>query len=419
MKEERVRVDETPGGIKVISEVLPSYHSVAIGVWGNFGSRDETDSISGITHLIEHLFFRGTGRRTYFDIAQDIEKHGGHINAFTGKDSICVVCRIIDEHLNNALDVISDLLTNSTFTDDFINIEKQVVIREIQSIEDDPPAKVQDMLVENLFSGEPIGRRISGTIETVGEMDREHILAYLSRKLKPANIYVVVSGNVNHDELRTLIEDKLENNLMWDSPWVEQEVGYEPLDNFEERDIELAHIALAVKTPGLKNGGKERYILPVINLIIGGNFSSRLIQKVRFDMGLAYNLGSFNIQYSDTGYFNISCSIPPVMAGDVLGAINDIIQTPITEDELYRSKEFFKGTLTLSLESLSSRMLRISHQFLYFNRHIPITETMENIDSLTLDEVNKTFNDIFSDKFSIAIIGPDVNALQKEVREYV
>jgi predicted Zn-dependent peptidase len=417
---EKIKESTTKNGIKVITESIPTYHTVAVGVCGNFGSRDETDNLSGITHLIEHLFFKGTKTRTPRDIAREIEQFGGMINAFTGREHICIISRIIDTHLDTAVELISDLILNSTISTESILKEKQVIYSEIQSIDDDPMTKVQDMLLQNLFSDDPLGRLISGTVESVSQFEREHIVGYLAKKLTPENIHVVVSGNVEHRLVKKIVDEKIDDNFVWSGDLPSLKNKYKYFNNLEDRDTELANIAMAVKTTGLQNGGDEKYILPILSTIIGGNLSSRLFQRVREEMGLAYHLGAFCKLYSDVGFFNISFSVPSELVSKVLEIITEILKEPITEDELEMTKEYTKGTITLSLESLSNRMMRLSRQLQYFNRLIPIEETIKKIDSISLDAVNKVLSEkILSQNFSYAIISPDSEKLSKEVEEYV
>lgn len=419
MNQEEIRKSETANKIKVISEYIPNYHTVAIGLWGDFGSRDERDDLVGITHLIEHLFFKGTDNRSSSDIVRDIEKYGGMINAFTGRENICLVARVMSSHLENAIDVLTDILKNSRFEQNSIVMEKQVISNEIQSMDEDPMSKVQDMLIENLFKDDNLGRLISGTIDTVIQIEREHLLGYLSGKLTPENLFVVVSGDVDHQELLSLIDDKLGGKFEYSGKLRKLENKYKPLKNIEEKDIELTHLALGTETKGLQNGGNERYILSCLSTVIGGNMSSRLFQRIRDEMGLAYHLGAFNKLYSDKGFFNISFSIPPEVVSKVLEIVDEILREPITGDELHRAREFIKGTIALSLESLSSRMMRKARQFLYFERDIPVEETIENIDRLELEEVNDKFKELVSGDFEYAIISKDVKRIEEEVKKYV
>ena len=348
--------------LTVIYERLNHLKSVSFGIWVGAGSRNETYEQNGISHFIEHMVFKGTKKRSAKDIACEIDRIGGQINAFTSKDCTCFYTKTLDSDLETAVDVLSDMIFNSTFDPVHIETEKKVVLEEISMYEDDPEELVHDMLTERIWSEGPLGYPILGTSDSLNNIDRNSIHDYMSQYYIPDNCLISVVGNFDEGNLLEIIRKYFGS---WKS------LGYCRLSKerpnfkkdffYKNKDVEQTHICMGFR--GLPMSDDRIFSLMVLNNIIGGGMSSRLFQSIREELGLVYSIYSFPTSFRDCGMFTIYAATKPDKADQVIelikDGINDVIENGVTENELLRSKNQLKGNFILGLDSTSGRMSSI------------------------------------------------------------
>lgn len=396
-------------GIRIVTEKIPYVKSVAVGIWVGAGSRFETEENSGISHFIEHLLFKGTEKRSAKDIAEALDTVGGQLNAFTSKEYTCFYAKVLDDHLDLALDVLSDMFFNSKFKNEDIDKERQVVIEEIKMYEDTPDEIIHDNFAHAMWPNHPLGRPILGTEESLNKLTREDILEYIKKFYVPENIVIALAGNIEHEEAIKQLE-----KLFGDAKSVGFKKNivtprnYSKVDNFI-KDTNQVQICLG--TPGLSQDNPLIYDLHILNNILGGSLSSRLIQEIREERGLAYSVFSYHSAYSDTGLFTFYAGTRPNNCENVIDLIiketQKICTEGITEKELYKTKEQFKGNLYLGLENVSSRMTRLGKSELCLGKIISPEEVVENLEKVTSKEVKEIANTLFTpENFAITTIGP-------------
>ena len=398
-----------PSGLRVVTEELPGVRSIAIGIWVNVGSRDEHLEENGISHFIEHMAFKGTRRRTAAQIAHELESVGGSLNAFTSREQTCYYARILDRHLDRAIDVLADILRNSRFEAQELEKEKNVIIEEIKDIEDSPGDWVHDLFAENIWKDHPLGRPIIGRKERVKSFDRPKVLQYQSSKYLAEQIVVAASGNVSHAKLVALAKSKLAfpstNGVSPLSRTAPAEAGGRSATS---KETAQAHLCLGFPSDSFK--GRERYASLVLNTILGGGMSSRLFQKVREEKALAYTIYSYHDFYEDAGILGIYLATSPeqaVPATDlVLDELVRIKKEKLPRREFESAKEQLKGNLVLGLESTSSRMNRLGRNEMFLGEYVPMKRALAAIDSVKPAQVVDKANGLFSEKrLSAAFLG--------------
>ena len=393
-------------GIIVVTESIPYFPTVSMGLWLKTGGRYENEVNNGISHFIEHMLFKGTSKRTAFDIAKEIDAVGGTLNAFTGKEYTCVYARTLRKDMDLALDVLSDMYKQSLFMKEDIEREKYVILQEVKMVEDNPEEYIYDMFNASYFNGHPLGLPILGKEENIERFTRDMLVEHLQKHYSPDNLIITATGRINHDRFADRVE-----NLFGDvkrQDFLETSLG-EPVPhkkiNVYERDLE--HIYLCIGTKGVSQVDNKRYALYVLNAIMGGSMSSHLFQEVREKRGLVYNIYSYVNCYYDTGTFGISTSTSQESLEEVLTLvkeeINRIKNHGITENELAFSKEHIKGNLFISLESSEARMGRLAKNEVYFGGYIPLKETIREIDRIKKSEVDDIAKDIFENSQDIPI----------------
>ncbi len=345
--------------LTVIYECLSHLKSVSFGLWVGVGSRNETRHNNGISHFIEHMLFKGTKNRTAKDIAYSIDKIGGEINAFTGKDCTCFYTKTLDSDLETAVEIISDMVINPLFNDAHIETEKKVVLEEISMYEDDPEEFVHDLLTEQMWSEGPLGYPILGTAKSLSNITRDDLYDFMSCYYVPDNCVISVVGNFKENQLLAIINKYF-------SSW--KSLGYCRLSEirpdsrshflFRKKKTEQTHVCLGFR--GLSMMDDRLYALMVLNNIIGGGMSSRLFQNIREDRGLVYSIYSFPTTFRDCGMFTIYAAANPDKADEVIRLIGleiqNLLENGITDNELMISKNQLKGNYILSLDSTTGRM---------------------------------------------------------------
>lgn len=398
-------------GLKIVTERIESVKSVSAGIWVKTGSRNETDEQSGITHFLEHMLFKGTEMRSSYDIAMSMESVGGYLNAFTSSEYTCYYSRCLNTQLNEALDVLSDMVLHPSFPEDEIEKEKKVVIEEMKMYRDSPSDYLFEEFSNKLFENHSLGRPIIGFEETVNAFTRQDLYDYMNDRYQPWNLLIAVAGNVNHSEVVELVsryfgdissdEKKQETGTLPDYHVSEQQLS---------KDIEQTHLIFGRR--GLNYDHPDKYCLLLANTVLGGGMSSRLHQNIRERYGYCYSISTFNQSYQDTGMFGIYVGTDKEYVEHVRELIEKELQKlqnePIPEKELSEAKAQLKGKLMLSLESMSNRMSRLAKSELYFNRFVTLDELVENIDGVQSDHVQKFAREFFEvDQFSEAVLLPE------------
>lgn len=370
-----------PNGVRVLCEPISYVQSAAIGIWCQTGSRMESPTEAGISHLIEHMLFKGTERRSAEQIAQDIEGRGGSMNAFTDREMTCYYARVLADDIENAIDVLADMFTHSLLAPDDLELEKSVVQEEIRKYEDSPEDHIHDLHARMRWGNHPLGKPIIGTHESVGKFKREDLVEYMSKRYVGGKTIVAVAGNVDPVEVRDLAEKNLESltndfELPNDPPPTS-----EPGEHLISKDVEQVHFCTG--GDGVNVYDDRKYAMSVLDAMLGGSMSSRLFQEIREKRGLAYSIGSYVAPYREAGAFTIYGGTSPKTFGEVREVIGKEIaklRDPLAaQEEVDRTKRMLKGNLVLGLESMSARMTRMARNEMLFGRDIPVEETLERI----------------------------------------
>lgn len=397
-------------GLRVITETMPYLKSATIGIWTDIGSRNESDENNGLSHFIEHMVFKGTKTRTALDIATSLESLGGSLNAFTGRENTCYYARVIDVHLPIAAEILCDLLSNSTFKEKHLRLEKKVVIEEIRDSLDTPSDHIHDLFARATWRKHPLGHSILGTATNIRRIKREGLLKYFKKNYVTSNTIVVAAGKINHNKLVRQIENqlKLKTSRRKPNPRLEAPHNY-AAHHVYSRDINQAHIVLGWEIVPYNN--KDRYPLLMLNNIMGGGMSSRMFQVIRENAGLAYSVFSYQDYYKDTGILGIYLGCEPTKAGHainlLLNEVEKIKSGDISDAEFSSTKLQISGNLMLGLESSTNRMNRLARNDLYLGRYITINETMRNLERVTKKDLVRVANKYLNPQSaSLVILGP-------------
>lgn len=400
-------------GLRIVTESIPQVKSISIGFWINVGSRDESKTTNGISHFLEHMVFKGTKDFTAKQIATQIEGYGGYINAFTGKETTCYYVRILDEQLKRALDVLSQLTLYPLIKEDEIEKEKLVVLEEIKNIEDDPEDLIHDVFDKNIFLENPIGYPVIGSSDNVQNFTREDLIQHLNKFYVPQNMVIAAAGNINHEEFVEIVSsyfnDKRKNGILRHKRIVPKKSAVDVIK--QVKPIQQAHICTGIRSYSIRS--KHRYALMLLNTLVGEGMSSRLFQNIREKYGFAYTIGSFLNFYEDTGSFGVYTGTDKNHIEISIELINKelkkLIQNPVSRAELNRVKSQVKGTMILSLENMSTRMMRLATNEIYFKDYISVESILNQVDSVTSDEIQSIAKNIFDiDKFTTVVFTPNL-----------
>ncbi|NLD51043.1 MAG: insulinase family protein [Clostridiaceae bacterium] len=396
-------------GVRIVYEKIQHVRSVSLGIWVGTGSRNENGNNNGISHFIEHMLFKGTETRSAKDIAEIIDSVGGQLNAFTGKECTCFYVKILDTHLDIALDLLADMFFNSKFTQKDIEIERKVVMEEIGMYEDSPEELVHDILSEAAWEDNPLGYPILGTSDCLYAIDGSTIRQYMKENYQPQNTVIAIAGSFDEDSFIELVKEKFSN---WKAIGGKIN-GYEKAEfkagvSIKEKDTEQVHICLGFN--GIEHGSDDLYGLLAINNIFGGGMSSRLFQKIREEMGLVYSIYSYPSSYKNAGLFTIYAGMNPEHLEKVMELtdieIKKLVKSGISEDELVKSREQLKGSYILGLESTSSRMNSIGKSEIILGRIQSPEEVLKKIDDVSLEKVHELIETIFKyDKMCFSAVG--------------
>jgi len=406
-----------PGGLRVITEHLPSVRSAAFGIWAGVGSCDEDLAHAGATHYLEHLLFKGTGRRTALEISAALDAVGGELNAFTGKEYTCYYARVLDVDLPLAIDVLSDMVTGSLIEPKDVDAERGVILEEIAMNDDDPADTVHEAFAAQLFGDTPLGRPILGTAGSINAITREQISGHYRARYTPPSLVVAAAGSVKHEAVVASVREAFGGALAAPAQPAQPRLGGlgEALPGgagrgvrLVSRGIEQANLVLGCE--GLSRNDDRRFALGVLNAALGGGMSSRLFQEVREKRGLAYSVYSFASQHAETGLWGVYVGCLPAKADEVLAICQDeiakAVTSGLTDAELERGKGQLRGSIVLGLEDPSSRMSRLGKAELVYPRLEPVEEILASIEAVTHDDVRRVAAEVIDLPKALAVVGP-------------
>ncbi|HSV40276.1 MAG TPA: pitrilysin family protein, partial [Nocardioidaceae bacterium] len=405
-----------PGGLRVVTEAMNGVRSASIGVWVGVGSRDEAPSLSGASHFLEHLLFKGTPTRSAMDISAELDAVGGEFNAFTAKEYTCFHARVVDEDLPLAVDVLGDLITSSLIEAADVEAEREVILDEIAMHDDDPEDVVSNLFSTVAYGDSALGRPIAGSVETISTLTRAQITRYYRSRYRAENIVVAVAGNVDHAAVVRQVRTAFAGNGFLADPLAR------PLPPRRSPRLKKAaagsltaqkpfeQVNLVLGFNAFHRTDDRRYTLGILNVVLGGGPSSRLFQEVREERGLAYSVYSFASHYTDAGTFCVSVGCLPSKQDEVLAVVRAeltrLAHEGITEQELLRGKGQLRRGLVLSLEDSSSRMSRIAKSELLYDELPSIDEVIRRVEAVTLHDVHLIARQLFSQPETLAVVGP-------------
>jgi len=406
-------------GVRVALETIPFVRSVSFGIWTMTGSRNEPPALSGISHFIEHMLFKGTAKRTAKEIADEMDAIGGQMNAYTTKEYTCYHARVLDTHIETAVDVLADMFFCSVFDPAEIEKERNVILEEINMYEDTPEDLAHDMLQSTVWENVPLGAPVLGTASSIGIFTQETFRDFHRRNYRPENTVIAVAGNFDAAAIIALLEKQFTRFVP--APRIElpsQTIVYRPGTASVEKDVEQLHLCIGF--PGVSMRSADIYAVAALNTYFGGGMSSRLFQNVRERHGLVYSVYSYNASYLDAGLFTIYAALNPAQVKDAMRLIRTEIavftKDGMTEAELQRTKEQLKSNYILSLESSSSRMSSIGRSELLLNRIVSPDELIRRIDAITTERIAALAGAIFqTDKMSLTAAGHLAGINMKEL----
>ncbi len=408
---EGVELTELDGGLRVVTEGVPSVRSVALGLWVKTGSRDETPAQAGVSHFLEHLLFKGTKRHSAIEISELFDGMGAASNAATGKETTHLHTRFLDEHTDEAFELMSEMLLAPSLPEDEIDSEREVVLEEIAMYEDEPQDRVHDVLAEAMYGNQPLGRRVLGDSEVIGSIPVPEIADYHQARYTAANIVVAAAGSIEHSRIVELAQKSLSGAASSNGANGSVASGAESAQLlFYPKETEQYHICFG--GPGLSRGDERRFTLAVLDTIFGGSVSSRLFREVREKRGLAYAVGSYTHEFVDRGFvaMYVGTRADNVSeACEIIGReLRQLGTEGVSEEELKRAKEHVKGRMVLGLESTSARMGRLARNILFEIPILSLDEMIARVDAITLDDVAALAAELYDvDSLAAACVGPD------------
>jgi len=413
---ENTQVHILPNGITVTMEYLPYLHSATVGLWIKTGSANETKEMAGISHFLEHLFFKGTATRDPRQIIEPIECTGGQLNAFTSREYTCIYAKTLASHLNTAIEILGDVLKNSTFAD--IDKERNVILEEIASVEDVPEDYAHDLLAERMWPNHPLGRSVSGYEDTVSAITIKDVRRYYDAWYVPSNIYISVAGQFQAAEVLEQIAAQF--GSIPPGPLSPHSTAPAFVNGIEtvERDIAQHHICLGFPGPSVTE--ETRFVYDVLSCALGGGSTSRLFQRIREDEGLAYSIYSFHSAYLAAGMFGVYGAYAPenyeramTLTFEEIKKFRDV---PLPPQEFENNREHLKGSMLMSFESTFNRMARMAKSMMYYGRLVPIAELLDGFDRVTIDDVHTLARQILlPEQCVLLILGPPLENATPEI----
>lgn len=395
-------------GVRVITQHIPHSYSVSIGFWVVGGSRHERPEYNGVSHFIEHLLFKGTERRTAYEIARETDSIGGFMNAFTGREFVCYYAKVLADFLPRAVDLLADIFLNSRFPEEEIDNERKVILQEIRMLEDAPDDQLHNLFHQNFWDGHPLGMPIIGSTESVEGMSRSFIVDYKCDTYRAGDIIITAAGMVDHQELVDVLAPLFAHVPVGSL----RQVSAPPV--YRKRcckvDRELEQLLFCLGTKGLAQNHPGRHDALVLNTILGGSMSSRLFQEVREKVGLAYSIYSYLASHSDTGALVISSGTTaerfPEVMDIVMRELKLLKKEPPTEEELSSAREQLKGNILLSLESSDNIMSKLAKNEIYLGGYQPVEQIIAGFSAVTRESVLDLCNELFDDsQFTLQLLG--------------
>jgi len=398
-----------PNGLRVIFEPLREFSSVSIGIWVLAGSRDEDTSQSGISHLIEHLLFKGTERRSAKQIALEIDSLGGSLNAFTSKEFTSFYARVLGENLSQAMDVLADITLNSVFSTKELSKEKDVILQEISMVEDTPDDLIHDLHCEEFWAHQSLGRPILGTQRSLLSFGRDHILDFHARRYRAGQMILTASGALEPDRFLREVGEAFGDLERGEVPVPRSATTATPGVCVKTRPVEQVHCCIGYE--GLAAEDDRRYVMYLLNSVLGGGMSSRLFQKIREDYGLAYSVYSYHSAYQDTGMHAVYCGTSadgfPKSVEIIREETQRLMEEKILEVELATCKRQLNGKLLLGMESTGNRMNQLARNEIYSGRQVTPQEIGEGIEAVTADDIRDLASALFKGRNpAVTVIGP-------------
>ena len=386
-----------PNGLRIVGEIMPHVHSISLGLWVGAGSRDERPGREGISHLIEHMFFKGTARRSARDLAEAIDAVGGQINAFTTREYTCFYVKLLEKHAALGLEILADMFCCSLLDPAELAKEKGVVLEEIKAYEDDPDELVHDLLAAAFWPEHPLGRPILGTAESVTAFSREEARSFIDDYYQPGNVVLAAAGSLDFSTLADLAAHHL-SALPTGKPTAPRIFPAPAAGRLSRwKDTEQVHFCLGGL--GVERRNPDKFAVHLLDSILGGSASSRLFQKLREDRGLVYATGSTHLTFRDAGLFMIYAGTAPDRLPEVIrliqGEMRDLMRTPVAPTELARAKEQLRGNFLLGLESTNARMARLAKAELFYDSILTPEEIMARVDAVSAADVQRLAQQVF------------------------
>ena len=407
-------------GLRVVTEEIPYVHSASFGVWINVGSRDEHVRNNGISHFLEHMVFKGTKHYSLQQIARSLESVGGYVNAFTSKEHTCYYARCLDTHFPKAVSVIADFIRYPMFERKEIRKEKFVVLEELKNIEDDPDDLIHDVMDQQVYHKHPLSFPVIGQADNIKKITREELFEYSHAHYIPEQMVVAAAGNIKHNAVVQLVQKYFGTSSTHNGhhPRTNGPKSHHPKTQIVEKPISQAHVCLGTVAYGVKS--KQRYPLLVMNTLLGEGMSSRLFQTLREKHGIAYNVYSFVNTMSDTGNFGVYLAADEHKVDTSIDLIyrefEKLQKASVSKAELKRTKSQLKGTMMLSLESMSSRMMRLGGGEMYYGNFLSLDEVVRNIDAVNAEDVCDVANKLLpQENFSVIIFKPRKEESKKQL----
>ena len=396
-------------GLRVVSEELPYFHSVAVGVWLNVGSRDETRAENGLSHFLEHLAFKGTPRRTAFDIAREIDQIGGVCNAFTSKEQTCFHGKVLSEHLPRLVDLLGDMVLHADCGAQDLERERQVILEEICAQDDNPEDQVQVAFGRHFWGDNPLGRPILGEADHIARVSREDLLAYRQATYRPEQTVMAAVGRVEHQRLVDLAAAHFSDFANGKPARERHPASYHPGIYPLARDLEQVYVCLG--TRGLAAGDARRFVATMLQLLLGGNMSSRLFQVIREQLGLAYSIYSFLSFFSDTGLLGVSAGVSPKNLEALLAAVSRELKKmkaeTVSAAELQAAREYLRGSIYLGAEDADHLMMRLAKNEINFGHYIPLDDIVAGLLKVTPAEIQGLARELLQpENWALTLLGP-------------
>ncbi len=402
-------------GLRIVTEEDPSVRSAAVGIWVNVGSRDESGSVAGASHFLEHLLFKGTTTRTALEISSSLESVGGEMNAFTSKEYTCFYARVIDTDLPMAIDVVSDLITSSVVKALDVDAERKVVLEEISMRDDDPSDLIHDLFSETFYGDNQLGRPILGTVKSINEMSRNSVYNYYKKKYLPQDLVVAVAGNIKHKKVVAMVENALSRDGFLDVSGAPQVRSNTPFKITKQKSVglmyrktEQSHIFYGME--GVARNDERRFSVGILSAALGGGMSSRLFQEVREKRGMAYSVYAYAQQFAGSGFLGFYAGCNPSKTHDVISVIRevlaDVAANGMTHEEIERAKGAVRGSLVLSQEDSGSRMSRIGKNEIVYGEIMGFDAILKKIEGVNSEQIRKVASEILTQRPTLALVGP-------------